>query len=105
MFSELNGTQQVLMIGILVLNILSFTLFYVDKQRAVRKSRNRISEKMLLTSSFVLGGIGALLGMSIIRHKTQHPRFKILVPIAAVITLFVMLMVTGDIETLTNLFS
>jgi len=104
MFSELNIFQQAPLVVILLLNGLSFGLFYLDKQKAKMNSNNRVSEKTLLTSAYVLGGIGALLGMSIVRHKTQHTKFKVLVPIAAVITLVVIILVVGDVNLVMNFF-
>lgn len=70
---------------ILLINLYSFCLFYIDKQRAI-KHKYRISEKQLLISSFLLGGIGAWLGMRTFRHKTQKTIFKISVPIAALLS-------------------
>lgn len=105
MFSELAFVQQLLLVVVAILNVISFVLFYVDKQRSIRNSRNRISEQRLLSSAFLLGGLGSLLGMGLARHKTRHLKFKILVPIAAVITLGVIILLVGDIDTVTNFFN
>lgn len=77
---------------IAVLNLRSCYLFYKDKQLA-RANVYRISEKKLLQSSFLLGGIGAFLAMNLFRHKTQHLKFKILVPMALVFNLVVYLLI------------
>ncbi|MBQ8636820.1 MAG: DUF1294 domain-containing protein [Clostridia bacterium] len=75
-----------LILGIIaVWNLVVFLLYGIDKLKAVRNSW-RISEKTLLVSAFLLGGVGAFFGMQIWRHKTQHTSFKVLVPLAAVIT-------------------
>jgi uncharacterized membrane protein YsdA (DUF1294 family) len=71
---------------IVAMNVYTFALFFIDKRRA-RKNKHRISEKQLLLSSFAVGGIGAMLGMTKFRHKTQKPVFKIAVPIAGAITI------------------
>lgn len=105
MFSELSFVSQLLLSVVAVLNVISFALFYVDKQRSIRNSRNRISEQRLLSSAFLLGGLGALLGMGIARHKIHHLKFKILVPIAAVITLGVIILFVGDVDTVTSFFN
>lgn len=89
MAEDLSRLQIVLLIILLALNLYTLLLFYIDKKRAVNQHRNRIPEKKLLQSSFIFGGIGAYLGMSAFRHKTKHMRFKILVPIAAILTGFV----------------
>lgn len=76
-----------LLIAILAMNIYAMGLFYYDKQLAVKgQSHKRISEKQLLQVTFLLGGIGALLGMQTFRHKTKHLKFQILVPLSALIT-------------------
>ncbi|WRS28040.1 DUF1294 domain-containing protein [Oscillospiraceae bacterium MB08-C2-2] len=61
-------------------NTVVFLLYGTDKQRAKKKAR-RIPERTLLLCSCFIGGIGALAGMFFFRHKTQHTRFRILVPI------------------------
>lgn len=65
---------------ILAMNLISFTMFFVDKRKAI-KGKNRISEKSLLLSAFLFGSVGAFLSMQIFRHKTQKLKFKILVPL------------------------
>lgn len=65
----------------------NFTVFFTygfDKLCAIKGSW-RISEKYLLTIAFLMGGLGAYLGMGCFRHKTRKPRFKILVPSMAVL--------------------
>lgn len=67
-------------------NVYTYFLFQMDKKRAVEHKRNRISERRLLISSFLAGGVGALASMNINRHKTKHTKFKVLVPVAAILT-------------------
>jgi len=64
-----------------VCNIFTFVLYAMDKSRA-KKGEWRISEVTLITAGFFMGGIGAVLGMHLLRHKTQHIKFRILVPLA-----------------------
>ena len=71
---------------IMMMNLYTYLLFLVDKKRAIGGKRNRISERKLLVSSFLVGGLGGLLGMYLHRHKTKHTNFKVLVPIAAILT-------------------
>ena len=76
-----------ILIGILTMNIYAMGLFFHDKQLAVKgQSHKRIPEKQLLQVCFCLGGIGALLGMQLFRHKTKHMKFQVLIPISALIT-------------------
>ncbi len=92
MLDELNGVAQIVIAGILVMNIFSFVLYYVDKRRAINR-KFRISEKSLLLTSFAFGGIGAWLGMKIFRHKTKHKLFIYSLPVAAVLTGIVLIVV------------
>lgn len=75
----------ILLLTITGINLRSYWLFYRDKQFA-RTNQYRIPERRLLKASFLLGGIGAFIAMRIVRHKTMHTKFKILIPIAAIST-------------------
>ena len=74
-----------ILIALLAWNVIVFFLYAADKSRAKRGSR-RISERTLILSALCLGGVGAMVGMSFLRHKTQHTNFKVLVPIGLVLT-------------------
>jgi len=49
-------------------NITVFAIYGIDKHKAVRGSR-RISEKTLLLTAALMGGLGALFGMVVFRHN------------------------------------
>jgi uncharacterized membrane protein YsdA (DUF1294 family) len=68
-------------IATVVCNVVTFALYGIDKRKA-KKDRRRISETTLIVCAFLMGGIGAFLGMKLFRHKTQHLKFKILIPMA-----------------------
>ena len=59
---------------LVVLNVVSFALFGVDKSRA-RRGAWRISESTLLLSGLVSGTVGAWAGVYAFRHKTRKPSF------------------------------
>lgn len=61
------------------INVIAFIVYGIDKNRAQRQQW-RIPETTLLVLAAIGGAGGALLGMLVFRHKTKHPRFKILVP-------------------------
>jgi len=61
-------------------NIIVFAMYGIDKQKAKHR-KWRISEETLLFSAALMGGTGALLGMRIFRHKVNHMKFKIGVPL------------------------
>lgn len=67
-----------------VMSVVAFLLFGFDKIRA-KTELWRVPEKTLLGASFFFGGIGALLGMRVFRHKTKHTKFRILVPLFAIL--------------------
>ncbi len=67
-----------------VAGIVSFLLFGIDKGRA-RRGEWRIPERILLGSALLGGGLGALLGMRVFRHKTKHLKFLLGVPLSIVL--------------------
>lgn len=70
-----------ILIAFVVLNIVTFFVYGVDKLKA-KKGWWRISERTLLLLAFLGGSIGARLAMQIFRHKTQHAKFRYGVPFA-----------------------
>jgi len=79
-------------IALVVWNIITFVLYAIDKRRAAKKQW-RISEFSLILYAFLMGGLGSLLGMFILRHKTKHLKFRVLLPIALVLNLVVIYLV------------
>lgn len=71
-------TELVLLL-LLAANVLSFSLMGADKRRA-RQGAWRISERTLLLSAAMFGGLGAVLGMHVFHHKTKHLRFRLGLP-------------------------
>ena len=63
---------------LLLINIVAFILYGVDKRRAVR-NEYRIREGVLLWMARLGGGIGSWLGIKAFRHKTKHTRFRLVV--------------------------
>ena len=70
---------------LLVWNIFVMLIYGIDKFQAKTGGR-RISEKTLLLCTFLLGGWGAMFGMVTFNHKTSKMKFRILVPVSAVVT-------------------
>ena len=67
-------------IYLVVVNVLSFSLFGIDKYKAKHK-KWRISEKTLFISAVLGGSIGAFIGMHFFHHKTKHLYFLIGIPV------------------------
>lgn len=69
-------------------NIVVFLIYGLDKLFA-KLDMWRISERTLLVSALLLGGVGAFFGMKIWRHKTKHKSFKVTVGFALIVTIVV----------------
>ena len=72
--------KTILLAVLLLVNLLAFALYGIDKLKA-KKGAWRIPESTLLLVAFLGGSLGALLGMELFRHKTKHAKFKVLVPL------------------------
>lgn len=68
----------------LIINVLAFVLYGVDKRRAIR-NQYRIRESVLLWMARLGGGVESWLGIKTFRHKTKHTKFRIVVPLWIVI--------------------
>ena len=69
---------------LIVINIVTFFVYGIDKRKAKQGSW-RISEATLLILAVIGGSIGALLGMKVWRHKTMHKKFKYGLPLILII--------------------
>ena len=63
--------NQAFLYSLIVLNIVTFLVYGIDKWKAKQGSW-RISEATLLILAVIGGSIGALLGMKVWHHKTMH---------------------------------
>lgn len=84
--------QRILFIYLLVINVVTFFTYGIDKWKA-KKSKWRIRETALLLLAVLGGSIGAWLGMKVWHHKTMHKKFKYGIP--AII--FIQLLIFGYI--------
>ncbi|WP_347488592.1 DUF1294 domain-containing protein [Desulfoscipio sp. XC116] len=64
---------------LLVINLISFGLFGLDKYRA-RHRLFRIPKRTLFIIALAGGTIGTLAGIYLFRHKTRHLAFTIGIP-------------------------
>jgi uncharacterized membrane protein YsdA (DUF1294 family) len=69
---------------LIAINVVTFLVYGIDKWKAKQGSW-RISEATLLILTIIGGSIGALLGMKVWRHKTQHKKFKYGLPLILII--------------------
>ncbi len=82
----------VLLIYLETVNLLTLAAFGLDKHLA-KVHRERIPEAVLMGLVAIGGGVGALAGMFLFRHKTRKRRFTVGVPVILVfqISFFLML--------------
>ena len=69
-----------LIIIFIVWNLTVFLIYGADKRRAV-KDKWRVPEKTLILLALFFGATGAFIGMRVFRHKTQHRKFTVGVPL------------------------
>ena len=72
--------MKLFLIYLLTINATGFALMLIDKWKA-KKNRWRIPEATLMTVAALGGSIGSLLGMYTVRHKTQHLKFTLGIPL------------------------
>jgi len=77
-------TSIILLSYLVVINLIAFVLYGIDKKRAIR-NEHRIRECVLLWIARLGGAIGSWLGIKIFRHKTKHTKFRVIVPLWMII--------------------
>ena len=82
-----------LAIWLLLINVITFLVFGLDKWKAKRKEKNekvrRVPERTLLLLAALGGSVGALLAMKAFRHKTLHKAFRFGVPLILALQIMV----------------
>lgn len=69
------GTTTTLLIILLLFNIVTFCLYWWDKE-AARDGHWRVSEARLLQFAFLGGSVGAFAAQRLLRHKTRKEPFR-----------------------------
>ncbi|OLS03748.1 DUF1294 domain-containing protein [Tissierella creatinophila] len=82
--------KELIYIYFVVINIVSFICFFIDKKRA-QKELYRISESFLFNVSIIGGALGSLLGMKAFHHKTKKKKFVIGIPIILIFNILVII--------------
>lgn len=86
--------KEILILYLLLINAAAFLLMLIDKWKA-KKNLWRISEATLMSTALLGGGIGALLGMYTVRHKTRHPKFTLGIPLILAVQIGLFLFLLG----------
>ncbi len=73
-----------ILIYLVLINLLSFIMFWLDKRYA-QNGEWRIPEKSLIIVSILGGSVGAILGMKAFRHKTKKAKFNVGLPIILIL--------------------
>lgn len=87
--------SEVIAIYLLIVNIVSFMLYGIDKYKA-EHHKWRIRERMLILSAWIGGALGAFLGMKVFHHKTLHTSFRFLVPCALIVWILFLAWLSGQ---------
>ncbi len=80
----LSRINNLILIYIVIINIITFIIFGMDKLKAINHKK-RIRESTLLGLSFFGGAAGGLLAMYIFRHKTRKPYFSYGLPLMVLV--------------------
>ena len=78
---------------LIAMNIITFIVFGIDKWKA-RNEKWRTPESTLFLLAIFGGSIGALLGMQVWRHKTQHWSFRLGIPLILILQVALVLWIT-----------
>lgn len=87
-FWKFLDSHRILLMYLVVINLVTFAAFAVDKIAAV-KQKPRIRIVTLLRLSFAGGSIGALIAMYLLRHKIRKDYFTVGVPLTLVMQMVV----------------
>ena len=81
------------------MNVAGFLSMGLDKSKA-KHHQNRISEMTLMLIAALGGAAGSWLGMEVFRHKTQHAKFSIGVPVIFAIQIVILLFLNNKFNLL-----
>ena len=76
---ELSAATSLFLPYLMIVNVLSFIVYGMDKHKA-KKGKWRISETSLLLLALMGGSVGAWAGIRVWHHKTLHKKFKYGIP-------------------------
>ena len=74
---------------LLLFSLITFILFLVDKQLAI-KEKTRIKEKVLLFFVAIGGGIGGYFGRVLGHHKTKKIYFSLIINLTLILQLLIL---------------
>lgn len=81
--------SQLIIIYLIIINIITFFYFGIDKIKA-HWNKRRIPETILWGLALFGGSIGALVGMNFFRHKTKKISFQSGIAIIIIVQIFLL---------------
>ncbi|MFA9423875.1 MAG: DUF1294 domain-containing protein [Sedimentibacter sp.] len=84
----MNNYLKYILTYFVAINLISFVMFFWDKQKA-KKDKWRIKEKTLHLTSFLGGTLGSIAAMILFHHKTRKVAFVVITGIALITNIFV----------------
>lgn len=91
-FLNLNLITQLLLGYLLVINLITFFYFGIDKLEA-KLEHERTPEKILWILCLFGGSLGGLLGMNFFRHKTKKLSFQTILAIILTIQIWIIYLI------------
>ena len=80
----MSDIHNISVVWLLIINIAAFAIYGWDKLCA-KRGMWRVPEKILLLLAILGGSVGAMAGMAIFRHKTQHLKFRYGLPLILIL--------------------
>ena len=93
-FLDLSLKIQIISGYAILINLIAFFFYGIDKAKAARGNR-RISEKTLWLLALVGGSAGALLAMNFFRHKTKKLSFQMVLALILALQIVIIYFVFG----------
>lgn len=90
--SNFNSQEIYFLAYLLLINIITFISYGIDKSKARNKSW-RISEFTLIFISIIGGGLGGLVAMVVFKHKLSKKSFYIGLPLIIILNAIVELII------------
>ena len=88
--------MKIIITYLLIINLITFLLFFIDKRKAIM-NKWRIRESVLLGLSALGGSIGGYAAMEIFRHKTKTPIFKFGMPVIIILQIVIAIYITKSL--------
>ena len=76
----------------ILINIITFITFGIDKKLA-KRNKNRVPESTMILLSALGGALGGFVAMYVFRHKTHKPKFFLTVPMLLVLHITIAILI------------